>query len=150
MVSIRMNPDPPNFDMPVVTLKNGLMVGNFSSPHPFTFTDGTILERCHAERSKALELITNEVVIISSIQDVQVSHIQLTFALSADVSLALNTAHLKHLAFKVDIVLVPLPVMQCIREMFDNHQATILKHPIRVIRTADRETKVIHTDKFCL
>lgn len=36
--------------MPIVTLSNGIRVGNFSSNHPFEFEDGTILPACKSDR----------------------------------------------------------------------------------------------------
>ena len=38
---------------PTAILSNGVGVANFSSPHPFNFTDGTVLDRCDSERVAA-------------------------------------------------------------------------------------------------
>lgn len=42
-------------ERPIVELSNGKLVANFSSPHPFTFTDGNILpakSKIESERLK--------------------------------------------------------------------------------------------------
>ena len=38
-------------ELPTVILSNGLRVANYSSPHPFTFDDGSVLPRCSDERA---------------------------------------------------------------------------------------------------
>lgn len=123
--------------MPTVVLSSGLCVANFSSPHPFNFVDGTILEACSSERAKGLMLESHEQQVpgIKGTTD-----IQLTWGLSASVSQALAAAEADE---SVDVVLVPFPVMTALKEA---------GRPIgkaRVIRCADRITKAIFTDKFC-
>lgn len=49
--------------MKIVTLSNGLRVANFSSPHDFNFTDGSILPTVDAEKSKRLSMESIETVI---------------------------------------------------------------------------------------
>ena len=47
-------------DSKIFTLKNGLRVANFSSPHPFTFTDGTIIPAVEDEKARNLMLEVKE------------------------------------------------------------------------------------------
>jgi len=120
----------------VVVLKNGLRVANFSSPHSFTFTDGSVLEACSAKRAKKLML-----------EHVEVEHkmqrwtdIELKFEMSEPVMLEVLALIQRS---DIDIVLVPLPVLELVRE-----KGWTTK--IRGIRVADRVTKTIHCDRFCL
>lgn len=48
---------------PVATLKNGVVVLNFSSDHPFQFCDGTLLEACPADLANRLGLQQHETKI---------------------------------------------------------------------------------------
>jgi len=127
-------------DMPIVTLKNGLRVGNFSSPHPFTFDDGTVLPACSVERTKrgALEAIETEE------QDARlpIRNIKIEFALTDGVRDMLGEA----IKTEVDIVLVPLPV----KTALCGHNGSLAKTPFRVVRVKDRVTKVLYSDKFCV
>jgi len=43
--------------MTTTVLKNGLRVGNFSSPHDFLFNDGSILPAVDKETSRILSLV---------------------------------------------------------------------------------------------
>jgi len=46
--------------MPKAKLTNGLVVANFSSGHPFTFEDGTVLPACQDDRVQALVIVHQE------------------------------------------------------------------------------------------
>lgn len=130
--------------MTVVTLTTGLVVGNFSSPHEFKFTDGTVLPACSPERAKALELDTEEVETPS--RDGRWTDIDIKFVMTDVVAGELLDA----MASGVDVVLVPLPVMTAIKQ--DRRFEAMVQygtHPFRVIRVADRVTKAVHTDRFC-
>jgi hypothetical protein len=131
--------------MPIITLANGLKVGNFSSPHPFTFTTGEILPRCSEKRVKALELVSKETIYKTLIGTQLVDNIQLSFELDEQLELELEACLIQYSTLVVDIILVPLPVMTCLRK-----PRLELASPFRVIRTADRETKAIYPDRFCL
>jgi hypothetical protein len=129
---------------PVVTLTNGLRVANFSSPHPFSFVDGTVLERCDPDRVKVLALNTSELVERSS--DGRWNDISIAWRLTLDVEQALTVLQRNP---DVDIILVPLPVMTAIKEQ-PLADTAFLWSKVRVIRVADRETKAIHIDRFCV
>ena len=131
--------------MPTIRLENGLTVANFSSPHPFLFTDGSKLPACAPERSKALMLIANEKVGVVDVtvkggKTVAVQNIDLEFQLSTSVEEAMMEA----MNSDADIILIPFPVMRAMKD------AGISIGRCRVIRVADRVTKEIFTDKFCV
>lgn len=127
---------------PVVLLSNGLRVANFSSPHPFTFSDGSKLEACSAERAKhfVLEQIETEHPRCGGYTD-----ISLEFKMTAKV---LNEINLLETDSEIDIILVPFPVMEAFKKNFGGELRYGDK--IRVCRVADRVTKTICHDKFCV
>jgi len=138
------NHDPINH-MPTVRLENGLLVANFSSPHEFLFTDGSKLPACSSERARDLMLIADEKVSVTSVvvkggRTVEVQNIDLEFRLSPKVEEALLKAN----QGDADIILVPFPVMRALKD------ERIGIGRCRVIRVADRVTKEIFTDKFCV
>lgn len=125
--------------MPRTTLSNGLVVGNFSSPHPFNFEDGSVVEKCGEERVREGMLKAEEVVSegVKGTQD-----IELTFCLTEAVLHYLEKAQKS----EADIVLVPLPLMVTVKNngLFEKF------NKIRVVRVSDRISKKIHIDKFCI
>lgn len=123
--------------VPKVSLSNGLRVANFSSPHPFTFEDGSVLEACSAERAKTLMLGSIEV---ETPNRGGWTDIGLEWELSAAVEDALIELEQDD---EVDIVLVPFPVMTALKEAGRDVGKA------RVIRVRDRVTKEIHIDRFC-
>lgn len=131
MTNTRLDPSP------VVTLNNGLTVANFSSPHPFTFVDGSVLPACSPERARTLMLGTleHEERGIKGTTD-----IVLEWAMSMAVEVALTELEADP---EVDLIVVPLPVMTVLKDF----ELPIGK--ARVIRVADRVTKAIHTDRWC-
>lgn len=135
-----------NDKMPIVTLKSGLRVGNFSSPHEFKFVTGEVLAACSSERAKALMLDTTEV----EEKNYGWTDIQLKFFLSDNVRVAINTLPFED----VDVVIVPLPVKRAIdgRKAVDRYSLEMRRAEgiCRVCRVADRVTKTIYGDKFCL
>jgi hypothetical protein len=129
-------------DMPTVVLSNGLKVGNFSSPHPFNFEDGSILQPCGKDRVEHGKLHAEE----KEIEGIKgTTDIELSFKFSDGVVEMLDEAE----ESDVDIYLVPLPVMQCIKNVNPKHRKTYFPKA-RVIRVKDRQTKEIFIDKFCI
>ena len=126
--------------MPTITTKKGLTIANFSSPHQFLFDDGSILPGCSPERSKALMLhpIEKETVNPKGFTD-----IELKFEMSGEVRKALSES----LNSKIDIVIVPLPVMVALKEA-DIGEASNL--PFRTCRVKDRVTKEVYSNRFCI
>lgn len=122
---------------PVVKLSTGINVANFSSPHPFTFDDGTVLPACSGEHAKALMLESKELEAANE----RWTDIKLSFSMSSAVRFWLDELDN---AITVDIVLVPFPVMEALK------QSGLPVGKCRVVRVADRVTKTIHHDRFCV
>lgn len=123
-------------EAPIVVLKNGIRIANFSSPHSFTFDDGTVLPACSAERANSLMLNTIENESFNG----KWTDVDLTFAMSQEVSDEI--ARLEQ-SDEIDIILVPFPVLEAMKK----RSLPIVK--CRVCRVANRVTKVLHSDKFC-
>jgi len=134
-------------------------VGNFSSPHPFNFTDGSELPAASDEDMLRGKLDTQEVEVGKRGGVVDVD---LQFVMTTSCADLLNEWVSLYESGEVDVVLVPLPVksagaalgdapMRC----SDGTELTItndgrLRLPFRVIRVADRKTKAICTHTFCV
>ena len=112
------------------------MIANFSSPHEFTFDDGTVLPACSKDHSRRMMLDAIENEDYNGVW----TDIKLTFGMSPEVRAHLTLLEKDDL---IDIILVPLPVFQLIAAEGDIGKA-------RVCRVADRVTKVIHHDRFCI
>ena len=125
-------------DMTITTLSTGLRVGNFSSPHEFKFTDGSVLPACSEERARLLMLEATEYLVPSGCG--RYADIGLTFSMSGEVAAALDAAE----QTDVDLVLIPFPVMTAMK------QAGRDIGKCRVCRVADRVNKTIYHDKFCV
>jgi len=142
---------------PVVTLKNGLRVANFSSPHSFTFSDGTILPACPPDTVEAGKLIAEEKEKVSVINNIEFTDVDLEFRLSESCKIMLRFLTLRK---DVDIILVPLPVLECIKKLKVGWEAEDINYNnrfqrdclarCRVVRVKDRQTKVIYSDRFCI
>ncbi len=147
-------PSSNTLDIPIVTMRNGLRVGNFSSPHTFTFNTGEVLAACSSERANALMLETEEVEVPSECG--RWTDIQLKFKMSPAVLQAILEVDLA----AMDILIVPLPVRRALdeflgkdhtkedREIF--RRVCFRADICRVCRSADRVTKTIFSDRFCL
>ena len=121
----------------VMVLKNGVSVINFSSPHPFVFDDGTILPGVSPEESRTLMLEAVE----DSHHNGRWTDIRLSFRMTPEVLAVLHAWQERE---DVDIILVPLPVMTALKE------AGLPVGKCRTCRVADRVTKVIRSDAFCI
>ena len=118
-------------------LASGLKVANFSSPHPFIFDDGTVLAACSKERAEATMLDTQEVETVSDCG--RYADIELTFVENRAVRGHIQKAHADE---SIDIIIVPLPVLQA-------RKATGFSiGKMRACR-AGRVTKEICSNKFC-
>jgi len=134
---------------PVVTLKNGLRVANFSSPHPFTFDDGSVLPACPESTVLSGTLDTKEDIIVTVINGIHVNNVALKFKLSHTCLVMLSFIVDRK---DIDIVLVPLPVLECVKDLtytYDGLQARALRK-IRCVRMKDRIQKIIYSDTFCV
>lgn len=143
---------------PVVVLSNGLKVANFSSFHPFKFVDGNILPAVNGKLCKALSMDTKEEVVHNPYLDGKgVCTIKLSFNMSDQVRKALAAWIEESINHRVDVVIVPLPVITMLRDLLKDEDEDILEEilldtPFRTIRVADRvdPEKKIHIDKFCI
>jgi hypothetical protein len=133
-------------NMPIITLTTGLRVANFSSPHEFRFTDGSVLPACEPARAN-----------LGKLNDVEVTEdrgrwvdIDLDFQMSDACLAMLLEAEKLWRAGEVDVVIVPFPVLNALKAspVFDT--ADSYGHPFRTIRSADRVTKTNHHDRFCV
>lgn len=124
---------------PVAVLKNGIKVCNFSSPHSFTFDDGTILPAVSPEFSKEMNLNIVEIQ--------EVSPCRTWLDIKIEISLTPNIiSHLckLHADDEIDVIITPFMVLEALKSAGHNIGKC------RVIRTADRISKVIHSDRFCV
>jgi hypothetical protein len=123
--------------MPIVVLKSGVKVGNFSSPHPFRFDDGTVLEACDPERCKAGALESREVEHPTPLGTID---IELQFSMSPECQRMLDESA----DTDADIIIVPFPVLDCLKRE---------SKPLgkcRVIRMVDRVNKIASSTRFCV
>jgi hypothetical protein len=148
-------------ELPEIRLSNGLVVANYSSPHPLTFVDGSVLPACSKERATLTKLIVVEDVQTSFYKDlmqpkyestgklIRVEHVrlnwQLTWFSKAEIDMFVKMHHMNRIPWHV--VLVPLAFMIACKE-YIQHAFRDADVPFKVIRVADRITKEIHIDKF--
>lgn len=126
-------------------LKNGLKVLNFSSPHSFTFDDGTYLAPVSAEVSYKYKVNFNEVLVTD---DKGISDVYLTFELNEDVWRRVDRLMRRYKEGVVDKVIIPLPMMTVLRSTKGNDW--VVNSPFRVVRIEDRVNKIVSSTKFCL
>lgn len=129
--------------MPRIQLTNGLCVANFSSPHAFEFSDGSVLPGCSEERTLALILVPLETNKRSPCG--RWTDIDFEFTLPVVTKAVMLTSAEE----EVDVILVPLPMLLCIKEFewFGNDD---VRGKMRCIRMTDRISKRIHIDRFCI
>jgi hypothetical protein len=132
--------------MVTIELSNGKKVGNFSSPHPFTFEDGSILPAVSPEEAERLAVTFFEQPIGGLTG--RNGDIKLAFSLSKDVYNHIDKwlELAKH--GLVDVVYVPLPMMTAMHQEFTPH--FIHQSPFRTIRMTDRILKQVSISKQCL
>ena len=128
--------------MTIITLSNGKKVGNFSSPHPFTFEDGSVLPAVSNEEAERLKVRFIEIPLNDK------GDIQLKFALSLDIHLEMIIWMLIMERGEVDVVYCPLPMITAI----DKEQGYdfLMKSPFRAIRMEDRIKKLVSINKQCI
>jgi len=125
--------------MTIIILSNGKKVANFSSPHAFTFTDGSILPAVSNEEAERLKVTFHEDE--SPNGDVKLSF-SLSDAVLEEVDKYLNLWH----NAEVYHVYCPLPMIQALKERsFD-----VINSPFRSIRIEDRIQKLVSINKQCI
>ena len=142
-----------------VKLSNGLIVGNFSSPHPFTFEDGSVIPAVNDIDSQRLKVDFIETVVenksaVGFDADIYKT-ISLDFELSNAVECEMERWYKLWQNRKVDIVLCCLPMIQGLLdnpENIDNpfYGHNLLNSPFRAIRMKDRIKKLISIDTFTI
>jgi hypothetical protein len=133
--------------MPTVKLSTGVRVANFSSPHEFEFTDGSVLAACDEDRSRRLTLTQVERTVkdCASYKLVTVEH-----EMSIDVRNALFSAAKYARRIGIDLIIVPFPVLRAMAKDGDPVGNSLSQQDIFVtIRMADRVKKINHHDVFC-
>ncbi len=132
-------------EAPVITLKNGITIANFSSPHKFRFVTGEELPACAKERARNLMLECEEIEHPNT--SCLWTDLEIEFSMSNAVMAELE----KVCAGDIDILLVPLPVLQCVRKLAEASEDgwKLVRDKARCVRVADRVTKTIFSDRFC-
>ena len=142
--------------MPIIRLDNGIHVANFSSPHSFRFVTGEVLPACSPERANYLMLGALEH------QSPGPGHRWTDIAIEFTMSAAVADAVLDCQYCEANVILVPLPVMQAAKCFaneapvcdtdFEEADAVWRRQVcrLRCIRVADRVTKTIYPDRFCI
>lgn len=126
-------------DINIIELSNGKLVANFSSPHPFTFTDGNVLPAKLDEDSERLKVTFIEKVYTNG-------DVELSFDLSADVMNEIALYEVLYQQKEVDVVFCPLPMITALKEKKYN----LVNSPFRAVRIEDRINKLVSIEKQCL
>lgn len=126
--------------MKVITLSNGKTVANFSSPHSFTFTDGSVLPAVSNGEAERLKVDFIETPFGYK------GDIELSFSLSEAVQASMKEWLELWGAGRVDVVFIPLPMLTALWE--DNYP--VAYSPFRAVRIEDRVLKLISIDKQCI
>ena len=137
---------------PVITLDNGITIANWSSPHSFTFTTGEILPGCWPKRVNEMSLdITETEVPYSNMPDVLNDKTNDVKVLWNDIRIKVSIPNIVRTDLiklqrnkSIDIILVPFMLLSAMSESGLN------RGKCRVIRVADRVTKEIYPDRFCI
>lgn len=130
--------------LPIVELKSGLRVMNFSSPHPFQFDDGSVLPAVDPELSRllSLERVDEELEgVLPGTRDILVK-----FKMSAEVQEGLRVAEEAQKAGKCDLILIALPVKEALKESLGLHD--LRPTPFRGCIITDRVEKIISANRF--
>ncbi len=124
--------------MDIIQLSNGKKIANFSSPHPFTFEDGTVLPARSNEEAQRLKVNFIEHKDPDAIEEYSVD-MTLTFELSdvvmSEIEKWERIARDKH----VDVVFCALPMIKALRAIDYDVKAS----PFRCIRMTDRVKKTL-------
>ena len=128
--------------MEIITLSNGKKVANFSSPHSFTFEDGSVLPAVSdvdAEHFKVtfIEKIDND------------GDVELQFKLSEPIISLINMWMNKYDNNEVDVVFCPLPMITALKEHI-HWRHNLKDSPFRAVRIEDRVKKLVSITKQCL
>ncbi len=136
----------------IIELSNGLRITNFSSPHPFTFTDGSILPEVSIEEAERLKIdFIEQPYEHMTANGVNYNDIELSFELSDEVLNEVGRWNEKFRNRLVDIVLCPLPMITALKNVTTGFNEVLLQAtPFRAVRMGDRIKKLAEIDKFCI
>jgi len=139
-------------NLPSVTLTNGLVVANWTSPHPFLFEDGSKLDACTKERAILTMLKSEEQVRCKHDKYVSIKiEWGLTWFLEEEIKKILNLWDNDRLPW--NIMITPRPLLQAmtVNNTILYGRLNNCDHPFRVVRLVDRtEPKVTSINKFCV
>jgi hypothetical protein len=127
--------------MEIVTLSNGKRVANFSSPHPFVFEDGSVLNAVSDSESEKLKVTFIE-------EELPQGDIKLSFKLSDDIKEEMEKFMNEFFVDNLDVVFCPLPMITALKEEFS--EQTIRSMPFRSIRVENRIKKLVSIHKQCI
>ena len=130
-----------NTNWPVITLNNGITIANWSSPHEFKFTTGEVLRACAPERVNAMSIDIDETVVSNKKWDDIKIKTSIPDVVQDDLKILQDDED-------IDIILVPFMVQSAMKSLLRMRYPYFFK--LRVIRVADRITKEIYPDKFCI
>lgn len=123
----------------ITTLTNGKKVANFSSPHEFKFTDGSILPAVSDELAEAYKVTFNEKMALTG-------DVELSFTLNGMVKAEMHSWEQEYKRLHIDVVFCPLPMITALKE-----EGYDLKNsPFRSVRIEDRIKKLVSIHKQCV
>ena len=121
----------------MITLKNGLRVENFSSPHDFIFEDGSVLPG--VDEATAREYVVRPIEKLCD--NGRWVDVELSFSMTGKVMERLSRLQKDE---TIDIIIVPMPMMTAIKA------AGMSIGKCRVIRLVDRVKKIVSASHFCI
>ena len=131
--------------MPTVRLENGLVVANFSSPHPFTFDDGSVLPGCDPARVEAMSLRRVDREEPDGLRPIV--NVVSGFDLTNAVREAVEDIQQEWPGGGIDVVLIPFPMRDPLLRWLGAEDLTQAE-PFRLCLLKDRQTKVVYSDRF--
>lgn len=120
----------------IITLSNGKRVANFSSPHPFRFTDGSKLPAHNSSWAEQYKILFIE-------KDCGDGDVELSFELTDSVRDLMRLWRAVHILGEVDVVYIPLPMLQAMVAKGINIKST----PFRAVRMESRTEKLLSIHK---
>ena len=149
-------------NMPTVKLTNGIIVGNFSSPHTFEFADGTILPACSKERAEKLKMNFTENYVESPSKmwkDIK-PQIELTDEIYKELNFITDRLDYGKpvvggdplYEFSVHVILIPLMMISALKEETRSKYCPsfINSLNLRVMKAISRTDKRLRIDEFCV
>lgn len=130
------------YEIPICKLSTGLVVANFSSPHPFNFTDGSILEACSNERAMKWPLEqTQQTIVTAPLWEGIRYDYTITDSLRDEILRCYREV-------KSDLIIAPFPVLKVLRADPALEAVEGITRRFVGIKNADRVTKVVFHNIF--